>query len=92
MTLNLSVFHVRANERENVMSDFEKLKQRVVYLLFFVVIAPLVVLSKPMLSICITSIIIFPLLALWFVDYRKFKKSDFKTYEQYWHYHYNMKN
>ncbi|EHY9845653.1 MULTISPECIES: hypothetical protein [Vibrio] len=74
------------------MSDFEKLKQLVLFLLFFVVIAPWVVLSEAMLAICISSIIIFPFLAIWFVDYRKFKKSDFKTYEQYWHYHHNMMN
>ncbi|WP_214658527.1 hypothetical protein, partial [Vibrio anguillarum] len=58
----------------------------------FVVIASWVVSSEPMLAICISSLIILPFFVIWFVDYRKFKKSDFKTYEQYWHYYHNMKN
>lgn len=74
------------------MSDFEKLKQLVLFLLLFVVIAPWIVLNEPMLAICISILIISPFFVIWFVDYRKFKKSDFKTYEQYWHYHHNMKN
>lgn len=86
------MFKVEIISGKESMSDFEKLKQLLVYIFLFVVIAPFVVLSEPMWAICISTIIIFPFLAMWFVDYRKFKKSNFKRYEQYWYYHHNMKN
>ncbi len=40
----------------------------------------------------ICSIIYIPIIVVWIRDFRKFKASNFKTYEQYWHYHHNMKN
>ncbi|MBF4374439.1 hypothetical protein ERJ77_21215 [Vibrio anguillarum] len=74
------------------MSDFDKFKQRILFLLLFVVIAPWFFLAEPdiVVSIGIYALIIIPFFVIWLVDYSKFKKSNFKTYEQYWHYHHNM--
>ena len=75
------------------MSDFEKVRQSILFILLIVITLPLMFVGMEMAVIVlgISSVVIVPIVFVWVNDYLKFKKSKFKTYEKYWHYHHNMK-
>lgn len=69
------------------MSDFEKMKSTLFFLLAVVAILPSLILPEaPIFAIALSLAIIVPFLTMWVLDYRKFKRSGFKTYQQYWYY------
>lgn len=74
------------------MSDFEKVRLLTLSLIMFCVVTPFVVLStlEAIVLQAFLSVVYIPIIVTWFIDYRKFKRSSFKCYQHYWHYHHNM--